>query len=633
MRLETSGRLARQTETGPVLKRLRNGARAAVTALGIVALAVSGLAATSFPAHAAAPTVVTLTFDDGNANQMTAAQIMNNVGLDGTFYVTSGVVNSPNYLTVANLQALAANGHEIGGHTVTHPDLVTLPSDEATRQVCNDRVNLTNWGFAVTSFAYPFASSNAAVEGIVKNCGYNSARGLGDIQTRFSCAGCPLAETVPPANAYNTRAPDQVDNTWSLADLKRSVTQAESVGGWIQLTFHHIAASSADPLNVTPTVFQQFATWLKARPATTTVKTVKQVIGGTVKPAVSGPAVPAQPASGNLVKNPSLETLASGVPQCWQAAGYGTNSRAFTTVSPGRTGSTAARVVVTGYVNGDAKWLPSLDLGGCSPTATPGHTYTLGAWYKSTANTQFALYYRTGLGSWVYWTSSPWFGPATTFQKASWTTPALPSGASGISFGLNLFSNGTLITDDYEMLDTASAPTAPPPPPPSAGTNLVQNASLETAGAGSVPQCWQTAGYGTNTASFSTVSTARTGTKAERLMVSNYVNGDAKLLPTLDTGSCAPPAVAGHTYSLRAWYTSTTVTQFAVYYRNAAGAWVYWTSSPWFAAAGSYTQASFTTPALPSGATAISFGLNLFRNGTLVTDDYAMYDTIGAPSL
>lgn len=79
-------------------------------------------------------------------------------------------------------------------------------------------------------------------------------------------------------------------------------------------------------------------------------------------------------------------------------------------------------------------------------------------------------------------------------------------------------------------------------------------------------------------------------------------------LQTLDTGSCSPPAVAGHTHSLRTWYTSTTVTRFAVYYRNSAGA-------------------------LRAGATAISFGLNLFRNGPLITYDYAMYDTIGAPSL
>jgi peptidoglycan/xylan/chitin deacetylase (PgdA/CDA1 family) len=599
------------------------------TVLGVLALTTAGLAAMAVPAQAAGPTVVSLTFDDGNADQLNAAQILNNNGLKGTFFITSGVIGTPNYMTVANLQGLAAAGHEIAGHTVTHPDLTALPVDEATRQVCNDRVNLTNWGFRVTSFAYPFAAENATTEGIARNCGYNSARGLGDIRTRFSCAGCPLAETVPPVNPYNTAAPDQVDTSWRLADLQRSVTQAEPAGGWVQLTFHHVAASSTDPLNITPAVLTQFITWLKARPATTTVKTVDQVIGGTVKAAVSGPAVPPPPTSGNLVNNPSLETITNGVPQCWQAGGYGTNTATFTTVSPGHTGTRAERLVVTGFANGDAKWLPSLDLGGCSPTGTPGHTYNLSAWYKSTANTQFALYYRTGLGSWVYWTSSPWFGPATTFQKASWTTPALPAGASGISFGLNLFSNGTLITDDYEMIDVA---TAPPPVPPAAGTNLVQNPSLETAGV-SAPQCWQAAGYGTNSASFSVSAAARTGTKAETVVVSAYSSGDAKLVQTMDSGSCAPPAIAGRTYSLRAWYTSSAVTQFVVYYRDASGTWVYWTSGPWLGAASTYTQASFTTPVLPAGATAVSFGLSLFGNGTLTTDDYAMYDTIGAPAL
>ncbi|MBG6181149.1 hypothetical protein IWX62_002360 [Arthrobacter sp. CAN_A1] len=34
---------------------------------------------------------------------------------------------------------------------------------------------------------------------------------------------------------------------------------------------------------------------------------------------------------------------------------------------------------------------------------------------------------------------------------------------------------------------------------------------------------------------------------------------------------------------------------------------------------------------MPAGATAVSFGLSLFSNGTLTTDDYAMYDTVGAP--
>ncbi|GAB2733475.1 polysaccharide deacetylase family protein [Arthrobacter bambusae] len=598
----------------------------------VVVLAFTGVTAgiTAPAAQAANPTVVTLTFDDANADQLTAAQTMQSLGLVGTFFTPSGFINNPNYLTTSDMQGLVANGNEIAGHTVTHPDLTTVTADEATRQICNDRVNLSNLGFTITDFAYPFAAENASIETIVKNCGLNSARGLGDIKTRFSCAGCPLAETIPPANPYNTAAPDEVDNTWTLADLQKSVTQAEPAGGWVQLTFHHISATSTDPLNVTPTLFNQFATWLKSRPATTSVKTVRQVIGGTVKPVVSGPPAPPE-GTGNLIKNPSLETLVSGAPQCWAGAGYGTNTATFSTVRQAHTGKVAEQLVVSGYVDGDAKLLPTLDLGGCSPTATPGNAYSIGAWYKSTTNTQFELYYRTGLGTWKYWTSSPWFSAATTFQKATWTTPPLPTGASGISFGLNLFSNGTLTTDDYEMFDVGTPP--PPPPPPPAGGNLVQNPSLETAGTGPFPQCWQAGGYGTNTATFSTVATAHTGTKAEKLTITGYSSGDAKLLPTLDASTCPPAAVAGHTYSVRVWYTSTAVTQFALYYRDASNNWVYWTSGPWLAAASTYTQASFTTPALPAGATAISFGLSLFSNGSVTTDDYAMYDTVGAPPL
>ncbi|WP_231391715.1 polysaccharide deacetylase family protein [Arthrobacter sp. 35W] len=615
---------------GPPGRRFGKVLLAAATAIATAVLSVGAAVLVAAPAQAALPTVVSLTFDDGNADQLTAANTMNLLGMKGTFFIPSGFINAPGYLTQADLTTLKNAGHEIGGHTVTHPDLTTLPADEATRQICNDRVNLANWGFTTTSFAYPFAAENPAVQALVASCGYNSARGLGDISTKFGCNGCPFAETIPPANPMVTQAPDEVESTWTLADLQGIVTKAESVGGWVQFTFHHISATSTDPLNIKPALFLQFATWLKLRPLTTSIKTVQQVIGGAAKPLVSGPPVPPQ-GTGNLVKNPGLETLAGTVPQCWQAGGYGTNTAAFTTVTPGHSGTRAEKLVVSGYANGDAKLLPSLDLGGCSPTATVGHSYQLSAWYTSTANTQFVLYYRTGLGSWAYWTSSPWFPASTTYQKAMWTTPALPAGASGVSFGLNLFSNGTLVTDDYEMYDAASIPV---PPPPAPGTNLVQNAGLETP-SGATPQCWQGAGFGTNTAAFSTVTgaEAHSGTAAEKLAITAYTNGDAKLLSTLDSGACSPAAIAGNTYSLRAWYKSTAVTQFAVYYRDSGGVWQLWTYGPWLAASPTYTQASFTTTALPAGATAISFGLSLFNVGTLTTDDYAMYNTVGAPPL
>ena len=115
-------------------------------------------------------------------------------------------------------------------------------------------------------------------------------------------------------------------------------------------------------------------------------------------------------------------------------------------------GSQSENVTVTNYSSGDAKLLPTLDLGACTPTVVPGNTYNLSVMYESTAVSQFALYYRTTNGSWAYWTSSPWFAAASTWTQATFTTPAVPAGVNGVSFGLALIANGTLTTDDYSFM-------------------------------------------------------------------------------------------------------------------------------------------------------------------------------------
>jgi hypothetical protein len=202
------------------------------------------------------------------------------------------------------------------------------------------------------------------------------------------------------------------------------------------------------------------------------VKTVDQTVRqykGTAYPAYRTAApVPAKPVAAvgvNALTNPSLETTdaATGLPSCFQAAGYGTNSAAWAAVSPGRTGTKAQKLTVTGYASGDAKLMPNLDLVTCAPSVTPGRTYTLGTWYQSTALSQFALYYRDGAGTWFYWTSSPWLAATatpTTWTQATFTTPAVPAGATAVSFGLALIANGTLVTDDVSFVDqgTAAAP-------------------------------------------------------------------------------------------------------------------------------------------------------------------------------
>ena len=66
--------------------------------------------------------------------------------------------------------------------------------------------------------------------------------------------------------------------------------------------------------------------------------------------------------------------------------------------------------------------------------------------------------------------------------------------------------------------------------------------------------------------------------------------------------------------------------RFALYYRNAQGAWTYWAESPLLAPAASYTHASFTTPPLPNGAQGLSAALSLRSTGSVTVDDMNLTD-------
>ncbi|HEX3785682.1 MAG TPA: polysaccharide deacetylase family protein [Pseudonocardiaceae bacterium] len=423
----------------------------AVVVLGLVLPLVTTATAGAAPAATTTkPVQVSLTFDDGNADQMTALPYLQKYHMNGTFYIITGVVGAPNYLTQANIATIASEGNEIGGHTVSHPDLTSVPQDEAMRQICNGRATLASWGYQVTDFAYPYADLNPAVEADVKACGFNSGRGLGDIASSHGCTGCATAESVPPKDAYDLAAVDEIDSTWSLAQMEQVVTTAEKKGGWLIFTFHHFGTCGAacDP-EITLPLFDSFLSFIQGQESKgVSVKTVHQVDGGTVKPIVTEP-----PSTNTTLPNPSLEasTTGDGFPDCFMPAGYGTNTPTWARTTNAHTGSYAQQVSVTGYSDGDAILLPTFDLGACTPAVIPGDSYNLSIWYESTAITQFALYTRTAGGYWSYWTSGPWLAPASTWTQATFATPAVPAGQVGISFGLAVIANGSLTTDDYAI--------------------------------------------------------------------------------------------------------------------------------------------------------------------------------------
>jgi hypothetical protein len=257
-----------------------------VALLATVAVAAAVIAPAAQPRRRHArgkheTTVVSLEFDHAFTDQLPAIGVANGLGMKVTVFAMSGRLGLPGYLSAAQLVALQASGNEIGGHTVDHEDLSQLPPAAQRQAICADRTALEADGLDVTDFAYPFGHFNAATPGIVRTCGYQSARGVGGLATpgcRILCFG-PGAESIPPASPFDTRTDDSVLEMTRLATIERYVMQSEQAGGgWVQIIFHHVC-DGCDLYSVTLPTYSAFVTWLARRaPRGTVVKTVRQVI-------------------------------------------------------------------------------------------------------------------------------------------------------------------------------------------------------------------------------------------------------------------------------------------------------------------------------------------------------------------
>lgn len=79
-------------------------------------------------------------------------------------------------MDAVELRAMAAAGVEIGAHTLSHPDLTTLSSEEAFYEIQQAKSNLqTILSTEVISFAYPFGYYNDTIRQLVIKAGYKCA--------------------------------------------------------------------------------------------------------------------------------------------------------------------------------------------------------------------------------------------------------------------------------------------------------------------------------------------------------------------------------------------------------------------------------------------------------------------------
>jgi hypothetical protein len=213
------------------------------------------------------------------------------------------------------------------------------------------------------------------------------------------------------------------------------------------------------------------------------------------------------------VNDPSLEADANhdGVPDCWQGTGSGKTRYSFARTTDAHTGGFAEKVAISRYWSGSRQLLVQMGSSGCGPAVTAGHSYTLTAWYKGTGQAHFTALYRNTSGTWVSWVSGPALPVTTGWTQGSYLAPALPAGATEISFGIALQSAGSLTTDDYAMTDSGSSTaTASSSTPAPSLTTSTAAASSPTSSPTSSTATASTTSTTTSSASASPTGTAST---------------------------------------------------------------------------------------------------------------------------
>ncbi|MGD9531174.1 MAG: polysaccharide deacetylase family protein [Pseudonocardia sp.] len=133
---------------------------------------------------------VTTSWDDGHVLDHCVAGLLDTYGIAGTFYVAPRNVELARRVRMGrrDLRALAAD-FEIGGHTLNHLRLTTIPDAVAEREIGDGKDELEQLlGVPLRSFCYPGGAYDRRHKSMVRSAGFEYARTIRRYETRSSCA-------------------------------------------------------------------------------------------------------------------------------------------------------------------------------------------------------------------------------------------------------------------------------------------------------------------------------------------------------------------------------------------------------------------------------------------------------------
>ena len=189
--------------------------------------------------------LVVLTFDDGNQSDITyVAPLLKRYGFSATFFITEGLgfnVDSERRLAWEAVAELDAGGFEIGNHTASHPNLVSLSKGRILSEVEGFERSCEIHGIPrPTTFAYPGGHHDRKSVEVLTEKGYRWARRCVDPEY-------PLIDdsgrgpVYDPSEAHPLLIPSTLMSgpNWKREDLAWAVESAKD-GKIAVLTFHGV---------------------------------------------------------------------------------------------------------------------------------------------------------------------------------------------------------------------------------------------------------------------------------------------------------------------------------------------------------------------------------------------------------
>ena len=120
--------------------------------------------------------VVTTSWDDGSVSDLKLHRLLDKYSLKSTFYITKSYQHIERGLTADEIIELSQK-HEIGAHTLTHPDLDKIDPKRAEDEILGSKEYLENLlGIEIKMFCYPRGKFNDEIIKIVEKAGFIGAR-------------------------------------------------------------------------------------------------------------------------------------------------------------------------------------------------------------------------------------------------------------------------------------------------------------------------------------------------------------------------------------------------------------------------------------------------------------------------